>query len=180
MNIRVRKADINDAETISCIGRRSFRNAFRNVFNFCNLDEYLENVYDPAVIRRSFERQNNIYFLAEINDRPVGFAHVKIFSLNDEIESGSQMQLEKIYVLPGYQRKGVGTSLLKKVIDLACKIGPEYLWLDVYAGNEQAILFYEKNGFTKGSEYYRGFGSQRFEFYMLMLPVQVNETICCH
>jgi len=179
MDILVRKADIYDVEMISLIGRLSFTDAFGNVFNECNLHEYIKKVYDPDKIALNFERDNNVFFIAEINNRPAGFAKVKRFSLNDEIESGSQMQLEKIYVLPGLQKKGVGNALLKEVIDFANEIGPDYLWLDVYAGNENAIRFYEKNDFHKGSVYHRGFGTQHFEFYIMMLPVQVHETLCC-
>lgn len=179
MEIQTRKADIYDVEMISFIGRISFSNAFEKVFNPCNLAEYRKKVFDPDTIARSFERENNVYFIAEADDRPVGFAKVQRFSLNDEIESGWQMQLEKIYVLPDYQKSGAGNALLKKVIDFANETGPEYLWLDVYSGNKQAISFYEKNGFQKGSIYHRGFGSQHFEFYMMMLPVNVKETLCC-
>ncbi len=179
MNIRVRKADAYDIEKISHIGKVSFRNAFANVFCPCNLDEYLKKAFNPDTIARSLARENDVYFIAEICNLPVGFAKVKTFSLSDEIESGSQMQLEKIYVLPGYQDTGVGTALLKEVIDHANEAGPDYLWLDVYAGNEHAIRFYEKNGFMQGASYHRGIGSQHFEFYMMMLPVNVDETLCC-
>jgi len=101
------------------------------------------------------------------------------FSLNDEIESGAQMQLEKIFVLPEYQRSGAGTALLQEVIDMANGICPDYLWLDVYTGNEKAIKFYERNGFKKGSTYHQGFGSQFFEFHMMLMPVNINETLFC-
>jgi ribosomal protein S18 acetylase RimI-like enzyme len=179
MDIRIRRANAKDAEAISRIGVISFKTAFQNVFNCYDLKEYLVKVYDPGVIKRSFERQNNVFFLAEINGWPVGFAHVKRFSLNDEIESGSQMQLEKIYVLPEYQREGAGGALLKQVMDFANDAGPDYLWLDVYAGNEQAVHFYRKNGFIKGSTYHRGFGQQYFEFFMMMLPVRADQFLCC-
>ena len=89
MDILVRKADIYDVEMISLIGRLSFTDAFGNVFNECNLHEYIKKVYDPDKIALNFERDNNVFFIAEINNRPAGFAKVKRFSLNDEIESGS-------------------------------------------------------------------------------------------
>src|SRR5258708_4800210 len=99
----VRKANDCDAEMISLIGKISFRDAFGNVFDKNNLEEYLKTVYNPDKIEISINRENNSWFVAELDGRPVGFAKVRKFSLNDEIESVSQMQLEKIYVLPGYQ-----------------------------------------------------------------------------
>jgi len=179
MNIEVRKADLYDAEMIALIGMISFRKAFGNVFDPDNLEEYLKTIYNPDKIAINIENRNYAYFIAEIDDRPVGFAKVIKFSLNDEIESGAQMQLEKIFVLPEYQRSGAGTALLQEVIDMANGICPDYLWLDVYTGNEKAIKFYERNGFKKGSTYHQGFGSQFFEFHMMLMPVNINETLFC-
>ena len=64
------------------------------------------------------------------------------------------MQLEKIYVLPEYQNRGAGSALLQEVIATVNCLNPDYLWLDVYAGNEKAIRFYEKKGLRKERSYY--------------------------
>ncbi len=179
MNRTVRKANEYDAEMISLIGKISFRDAFGNVFDKDNLEEYLKNVYNPDKIEVSINKENNAWFVAELDDRPVGFAKVRKFSLNDEIESVSQVQLEKIYVLPGYQDRGAGSLLLDEVLNLAHELSPDYIWLDVYTGNEKAIRFYERNGFKKETTYYQGFGSQHFGFHMMALPVHADETLFC-
>jgi len=179
MNISVRKANSYDAEMISLIGKISFRKAFGNVFDKNNLEEYLKNVYKPDKIEVSINRENNAWFVAELDDRPVGFAKVRKFSLNDEIESVSQMQLEKIYVLPEYQGSGAGSRLLDEVLNLALELSPDYIWLDVYASNEKAIRFYERSGFKKETTYHQGLGSQHFEFHIMALPVHVDETLFC-
>lgn len=177
--MEIRKADTYDAEMISLIGKIASRKAFGNVFTATNLEEYLKEVYNPDKIAVNLENSDTIYFMAEINDRPVGFAKLKKFSLNDEIESGSQMQLEKIYVLPDYQNKGAGSALLQEVIATVNYLNPDYLWLDVYTGNEQAIRLYERNGFRKGTVYQQGYRSQAFQFYRMILPVNVDETLFC-
>jgi GNAT superfamily N-acetyltransferase len=48
------------------------------------------------------------------------------------------------YVLPGYQRKGIGTGLLKYLVGLAKT--PEIL-VGTWASANWAIRFYEKHGF---------------------------------
>ncbi|MEJ0103224.1 MAG: GNAT family N-acetyltransferase [Bacteroidota bacterium] len=179
MNRTVRKANEYDAEMISLIGKISFRDAFGNVFDKDNLEEYLKNVYNPDKIEVSINKENNAWFVAELDDRPVGFAKVRKFSLNDEIESVSQVQLEKIYVLPGYQDRGAGSLLLDEVLNLAHELSPDYIWLDVYTGNEKAIRFYERNGFKKETTYYQGFGSRHFGFHLMALPVHADETLFC-
>jgi ribosomal protein S18 acetylase RimI-like enzyme len=180
MDIKIIKAGIRDAESISIIGKISFNDAFGHAFEKTNLLEYLEFVYNPQKVAVSIRKENNIYFLAIAGDKAVGFAKVKKFSLNEDIQSGAQMQLQKIYVLPEYQSTGAGTLLMSEVMNLANEINPDYIWLDVYEGNKKAIKFYEHNGFTKGSSYQLGFGAQTFEFYMMMLPVATPETILCY
>ena len=179
MNIVTRKANFYDAEVISLIGKISFRNAFWNVFDKNNLEEYLKTVYNPDKIEISISKENNTWFITEIDGRPVGFAKVRKFSLNDEIESVSQMQLEKIYVLPEYQDSGACTALLDEVLNLAHELLPDYIWLDVYTGNEKAMHFYERSGFKKETTYLRGFGAQRFEFHVMALPVHADEILFC-
>jgi ribosomal protein S18 acetylase RimI-like enzyme len=180
MSIKIIKANINDAEKISFIGKISFTDAFGQVFEKNNLDSYLQFVYKPEKVAVSIRKENNVYFLAIADNKPVGFAKVKKFSLNEDIQSGAQMQLQKIYVLPEYHSSGAGTALLNEVLNLANEINPDYIWLDVYEGNKKAIQFYERNGFTKGSSCQLGIGAQSFEFYMMMLPVATPESILCY
>jgi len=53
-------------------------------------------------------------------------------------------ELDDLYVLPGFQNKGIGSEILKKCMDESAK--PLYLY--VFQRNSRAISFYEKFGFT--------------------------------
>jgi len=53
-----------------------------------------------------------------------------------------------IIVKEEYHKKGIGTKLLKRVIDKL-----DTVVLSVDKGNKKAIKFYEKNGFKKVNEY---------------------------
>ncbi|MFI5185885.1 MAG: hypothetical protein ACHQF0_04125, partial [Chitinophagales bacterium] len=101
MNIKIITADSSHADLVASIGRQSFRSAFGNLFNSKDeLQEYLDYMYHPDKIAKSIEKENNLFFLAFVENVPVGFAKVKKYSLNEQIESISQMELQKIYVLP--------------------------------------------------------------------------------
>ena len=96
-----------NAAIIATIGKKSFRNAFEHLFNNKEeLFEYLEYTYDPVKLTKSIRKENNVYLLAFLDGKAVGFAKVKKHSLNDQIESPVQMELQKIYVLSEYQGKG--------------------------------------------------------------------------
>jgi GNAT superfamily N-acetyltransferase len=69
----------------------------------------------------------------------VGFAH----ALLDQ----SVCKLDKLYVHPDRQRRGIGAILLHAVEDWARRQQAQRLRLQVNRGNAQAIRAYEKYGF---------------------------------
>jgi len=181
MKIKVVIASPSDAPIISSIGRQSFRDAFAHLFNDRKtLQEYLDYTYDVDKVRKSIAKENNVFFVAFVENVPVGFAKVKKYSLNEQIDSIAQMELQKIYVLSYYHGSGAGQALMQAVIDLANEIKPDFLWLDTHIANAKAIHFYEKNAFTKVGKHYFMIGDQTFEYHLMALPVVVtaNEFDC--
>lgn len=178
MNTKIIQADISHAAIIATIGKKSFRNAFENLFRSKEeLFEYLEYSYDPVKLTKSIRKENNVYLLACSDGAAVGFAKVKKHSLNEQIESGAQMELQKIYLLPEHHGRGIGTALLKEVKNLAREIYPDYIWLDTHISNENAIHLYEKNGFKKMGNYFFTIGTQTFEYYVMGLPVSLTVSV---
>jgi ribosomal protein S18 acetylase RimI-like enzyme len=177
MNIKIITADPSHAAAISSIGKQSFRDAFGHLFNNKNaLQEYLDYTYYPDKIAKSIEKENNVFFLAFMENVPVGFAKVKKHSLNEQIESIAQMELQKIYVLSYYHGTGAGAALMQAVVDLANEVQPDFLWLDTHIQNEKAIRFYEKRGFKKIGMHHFVIGTQTFEYHLMSLPVAVMQT----
>jgi len=180
MNTKIILADISHAAVIAMIGKKSFRNAFEHLFKSKEeLFEYLEYSYDTVKLAKSLRKENNVYLLAYRGTEPVGFAKIKKHSLNDQIESGAQMELQKIYILPEYHGKGIGTALLKEVKNLAREIYPDYIWLDTHISNENAFRLYEKNGFKKIGSYKFLIGTQIFDYYVKGLPVDFKVINAC-
>ena len=177
MNIKVTVANSSHADVIASIGMQSFRDAFGHLFkNKVELLEYLEYTYNPKKILKSMEKDNNVFFLAFLENVPVGFAKVKKYSLNEQIESIAQMELQKIYVLSYYHGSGAGQALLDAVFNLANQVQPDFVWLDTHIQNEKAIRFYEKNGFKKVGTCLFTIGTQTFQYHLMCLPVTIMET----
>jgi len=176
MKIEIITVDSSHANIISSIGRQSFRDAFGHLFKSkIELQEYLDYTYHPDKIAKSMEKENNVFFIALVENVPVGFAKVKKYSLNDQIDSIAQMELQKIYVLSYYHGSGAGATLMQSVLNLANETCPDYLWLDTHVSNVKAICFYEKYGFTKTGKYYFMIGTQTFEYHVMSLPVTVMQ-----
>ena len=180
MNIKIMTAHSSQADIISSIGRQSFRDAFSHLFNSKEeLREYLDYTYQPDKIAKSIEKETNVFFLAFVENVAVGFAKVKKYSLNDQIESIAQMELQKIYVLSYYHGSGAGSALMHAVLELADEICPDYIWLDTHINNTRAIRFYEKNGFQRIGKHYFTIGAQTFEYHLMSLPVAVMQPCSC-
>jgi ribosomal protein S18 acetylase RimI-like enzyme len=180
MPITIIKADISHAAIIGTIGKKSFRKAFEHLFNHKEeLLEYLENAYCAVKLANSIRHEDNVYLLAFFDGEPAGFVKIKKYSLNEHIESISQMELQKIYVLQEYHGKGIGTALLKEVKNVAKEVYPDYIWLDTHISNASAIRLYEKNGFKKIGKYFFTIGTQTFEYHVMGLPVAFRVTNAC-
>ena len=143
-------ADTSHAEIISRIGHSAFRQAFEHQFNSKEeLQQYLDHTYDIDKLVASIGKENNIYFLAVLDGRAVGFAKLKKHSLNQQIDSFAQTELQKIYVLFEHHGTGAGNALLEACINLARELQSDDLWLDTHIANARGIRFYERNGFKK-------------------------------
>lgn len=70
--------------------------------------------------------------VAEVDGPVVGYA------------SYTERHLSNMYVLPEFQRRGVGSALLSRILEQA----PAELELRVFEQNAGAIRFYERSGFA--------------------------------
>ncbi len=99
---------------------------------------YLPDLYSPDETRSwmmgVFASENVI--VAEVGGDIVGYA------------SFFGRALSNMYVLPAYQRRGVGTALLEAVL----RQMPRGIELRVFENNVDAIRFYERNGFKTVSQ----------------------------
>ena len=167
------KANSSHAEIISHIGRSAFRQAFEHLFESREeLQQYLDHTYDIDKLAVSLNKENNIYFLALLDELPVGFAKLKKHSLNQQIDIFGQTELQKIYVLFEHHGAGAGDALLQECINLAREVQADELWLDTHFSNGRAIRFYERHGFKKQDKYFFTIGTQQFEYDLMTLNIK--------
>ena len=111
--------------------------------------EYLPPVPDEAAVPIAARiREHEELWVAEEDGRLLGFLGIEASK-----NLGGAPVLEKLYVEPAEQNRGVGSALLDKAKEL--RPGELYLW--VFQKNEGARRLYERNGFdvvklTDGAE----------------------------
>lgn len=58
------------------------------------------------------------------------------------------MELDKLYILPGFKGFGIRQQFLQEAIRVATREKDRKIWLNVLDKNEPAISFYRKAGFV--------------------------------
>lgn len=71
-----------------------------------------------------------------------------------EIQHAKALYLDRLGVNVERQREGIGQTALREAVDMAGRLGAEYLRLFVVDNNEPAIRLYEKAGFQKAGGSY--------------------------
>jgi len=88
--------------------------------------------YEDQDYFRDHVLKENKVFVVESAGRAVAF-----MAMRDEF-------IDHLYVHPAFQNRGIGKMLL----DFACQLSPEHIWLYTLQINLNARAFYEKYGFT--------------------------------
>lgn len=172
---QIRLAKTADAKYIALLGRITFTETFGDLFRDENdLLIYLNATFSVEKIENSLDKPNNIYWIAFIDARPIGYAKLKSKSPSEFIKSDNISQLQKIYVLKDFLSMKIGKKLQELLIAKAMELGSKHIWLSVLETNQRAIGFYKKNNFrTVGAHKFK-IGKEIFDFIAMSKQLRVD------
>ena len=145
--IRIRKATINDCESLLEIGKITFSETFASTNSEGNMKDYLAKNFSKANLTLEINNPLSEFYLAFLEERVIGFLKVNFGKAQTEIQDEKGIELERIYVLNEFHGKKIGQLLLDKALQIARNNKSQYLWLGVWENNFKALKFYEKNWF---------------------------------
>ena len=152
--IRLYRCTAKDLPTLAKISRETFVTAFEKDNNPDDFEVYVSEAFSSKTLKRQLEDPNTLFYFAfDEQDVLVGYVKINQNEAQTELKKKTSVELERIYVLPQYQGKNIGSQLLQKVIDLARTWKKKLLWLGVWEHNPRAIRFYERHGFIKFGEH---------------------------
>lgn len=143
MAINIRTAATEDIITIQQLAEAIWWPAYSPILSADQISYMLGKMYSPDALAQQM-RDGQQFLLLENDNSSAGFAayssaEPRIYKLN------------KLYVLPNLQTKGLGKALLDEVINRIKLLGAHTLILNVNRYNK-AKTFYEKLGFKVISE----------------------------
>lgn len=140
LDYTVREAVVADCALIHRLAWKAFPWTYRDILCPEQIDYMMHWMYDVESLERQMEEEGNVFFIAYAGAEPAGYVSVRP-------DGQDVFHLEKIYVLPEYQRKGCGSVLFRQVLDYvrSCHAGPCALELNVNRHNP-ALHFYCRMG----------------------------------
>ena len=99
-------------------------------------------------LKKELQHPNSDFYWILFQKKIIGYLKLNFDDAQTEIvNQGDSFEIERIYILSNFQRKGFGEDVLSKAISLGKNKGYSFLWLGVWEQNENAIDFYTKKGF---------------------------------
>jgi len=112
MTFSVRRATLEDAETLSALGETTFRETFGHLYPPADLEAFLPDAYGLARTRRDLTDPKKATFLGVEDGRAVGFALVGPCELPHPEVAPGEGELKRLYLLASHQGGGRGSKLL--------------------------------------------------------------------
>lgn len=149
MPITVRPATRDDAATICRVNRAAWRAGYADILSDAELDRLQddETGYTAADYERLITADGN-HCLVAVDEAVIGYCAVTPGDDRDYVEDGEQ-HLQSLYVHPDHWRRGAGSTLLDRVVEL---LDAPRLKTEVLRENDRGIAFYEAHGFEKTGE----------------------------
>ncbi|MFN3716453.1 MAG: GNAT family N-acetyltransferase [Thiobacillus sp.] len=131
-----RRLSPDEVGAVAALARTVWQATYPALISQAQIDAMLADRYAPARIHSQLDDPCHAWWVVGLP--PAGFAHV--------FTDSNAAKLDKLYVHPGRQRRGLGAALLRACAGWARAQNLPVLRLQVNRGNTRAIRAYEKYG----------------------------------
>ncbi|WP_326983541.1 GNAT family N-acetyltransferase [Chryseobacterium sp. MYb264] len=152
-SITIKKASIEDLETIQNIGRETFYETFAEHNSEEQIQQYLTESFASEKVINELNDPDSQFFIAYEAEDPIGYLKVNSGKAQTELQDETSLEIERIYVKSSHHGKKIGQLLYDKALEIALQEKKKYLWLGVWEENLRAVNFYKKNGFIEFAQH---------------------------
>ena len=113
--------------------------------------KYDKNIKESFVVTNNYvnlyNKDNNILYIAYDNEKPVGFIYGYIKYEQSNFVFDSVAQIDALYVLENYRKKGIATSLINKFYNWCKESNVKIVEISVFKDNIDAYNLYKNIGY---------------------------------
>lgn len=171
--IAIRAAVRGDEEALSAVGKASFLETFAGVLDGGDIIAHCERQHAAAVYRDWLADDAMRIWLAEATPgrAPIGYLVLAPARLPVTDPREDDLEIKRIYLLHRFHGQRVGQRLMDAAVEQARARGAGRVLLGVYAGNHDALAFYQRCGFHRIGQRSFRVGDTDYDDIILALPL---------
>ena len=146
--LSIRPAEGHDADLLADLGSRTFSDAYSCTLSAEDLDDYLGKAFSREQMLRDIADPEVLLFLGLISNTLCAYIKLQPTPARQCVRGANPIELLRLYVLPGWKGRRIGTALLDVGLKAARDKTYNTCWLKVWDGNTKAIEFYTNKGFA--------------------------------
>ena len=174
--VTVRRATRSDIPSIQDIARVTWADTYRGIIPEEAQARVLGRAYSAESLSLSIDR-SQAFLVAEASRESEG--PTALAGYVDVDFDGKQVNLHRLYVLPDYQRMGLGRRLLEEAVSLTARCLSSRTLIVAYVerDNHKARSFYRKVGFVEDDEEIVVIGGVSLPVIRISRPVEVGSVV---
>ncbi|GAB2501969.1 GNAT family N-acetyltransferase [Lysobacter humi (ex Lee et al. 2017)] len=153
MSTRIRRATVDDAQTLSTLARATFVESFGHLYEQEDLQAFLDDSYAVEKQAVILGHPDYAVWFLETDGRAVGHCAAGPCGLPHEDVCPGDGEIKRLYILRDFQGGGQGARLMDTAMAWLERDGPRTLWIGVWSENAGAQRFYARYGFEKVGTY---------------------------
>ena len=151
--IKIKKATEENTEVLALLGRVTYVESHGHFIEDKNdVLKYINDAFSVTKTKEDLNNSNNLFYIIYVNDLPVGYSKLVLNSIQENVISQNNCQLERIYILNDFIPLKIGQQFLTFLEEKVKTLRLDTMWLSVYIKNNRAIRFYEKNDYKTVGE----------------------------
>ncbi|MCB0686106.1 MAG: GNAT family N-acetyltransferase [Saprospiraceae bacterium] len=143
------EVDFLDLDSLRNISIDTFMIAFGAVNEKENMDAYISQAFSASQLAKEIREPETTFYFAMEKETVVGYLKLNTGQAQTDLQEANSLEIERIYVLPDVQGRGIGGQMLDFAIEKALIMEKEFIWLGVWEHNHGAIRFYSSYGFSQ-------------------------------
>lgn len=169
VSIRPLKAD--DLRALQKLSVETFVDTFIDSNTADDLASCIDSLYNTEKLTRELTAKHSYFYFVEVEDQIAGYLKLNTRYEQTEGQRDDSLEIERLYILPRYKGRHLGSKLMKFALDLAKEKDKKRVWLGVWEHNEPAKAFYATWGFKRFSQHTFQVGSdpQTDELWELLI-----------
>lgn len=173
--LTIRTAEPADAASLATIGGKGFAAVHQLAVSHEEINGALATAWGERQMAELIANPAIQTIVAEVEGQIVGLASLNPTHCPSYLRRANPVELGRFYLHLDWIGCGVGSKLMAQALERAAAAGYGLCWLRVWQGNQTALSFYRRWGFTTISADYYPIGSTLIPVWVMIHSLSSQE-----